>query len=589
MNKDAIMHDLSGIDVQIRSASAALERSLAPLEQVFLEAGGHLASAVDVLRGLTDGFGAMAQRMDEDDSTAAFASLENISRHLGQLGEGTQLSQGRLEAMQGEVSALELRILHLRKTIGEIRLLAINAKVEAAHISVGDVDFSVFTQDIGRLAGLADDGLGLLAGELTGLAASLNTARTGLVAFGRDYGRSLAAVSDRLGRGLNAVAQRRHDSAAAMRKVGDLSRHMAGQVAQAVEALQVGDIIRQRAEHVCEALATLLEMLNDGGPTLTKGGAALSPDHRRVLIAAVCRLQAGQATQGGADLHRDLTRWDGTLRGLAADIAVLPQHCNAFHGTSGDRQASFLQELGREFDDAHQLLRRYAVARAGVDEVVSSISAVVAGMVRHVEAIAGIEADMRVMGLNATFKCARLGSQGRALSVIAQELRGYSNRTAEDGTIIMAGLQQLIQSSAQMRDGEARGQQAADLESEMAGSVRVLEAIGEELGQSLAGLVRGSTQATGALERSLGVLQAHPEFVTGLAECGRRLNALVGDSDDSASHLDDIRDEVMQLLRSRYTMDSERRVHVMLGGAGDDGTGPQAVKSVEDEVDDLLF
>lgn len=571
-------------DTEIRSAATLLERSLAPIEQVFLDAGTHLASAVDVLRDLTDGFSTIANRMNDDDSTAAFASLETISGQLGRLGEGTQASQGRLETMQAEVSALEVRILRLRKVIGEVRLLAINAKVEAAHISARDVDFTVFTQEIGRLAGMADEGLGLLAGELAGLVASLAAARAGLAAFGRDYGRSLAAVSDRLGSGLKAVERRRKDSAESIRAVGDLSRHMAGQVAQAVEALQVGDITRQRAEHVREALTTLLDILGDVSLSVTQDGAQLSPAQRIVLTGAVCRLQAAQATQGGEDLRRELSRMDGNLHNLAADIASLPERCNAVYG-SGSR-SSFLQELGREFEEAHQLLRRYAEARAGVEEVVSSISNVVAGMVRHVEAIGGIEADMRVMGLNATFKCARLGGQGRSLSVIAQELRGYSNRTAEDGSAIMAGLQHLIASAGAMRDGERMGHQAANLEGEMAESVRTLEGIGAELGHSLAALATGSGTATEALERSAALLQAHPEFVHSLAECGRTLDALAGNADDKLGDLDSIRDEVLHLLHGRYTMDSERRVHQMLGGPAEDTLAPEPVEA---DVDDLLF
>lgn len=583
------MHEFSGFDVQIRSASVLLERALAPVEQVFLDAGTHLASAVDILRGLTDGFGAIARRMDDDDSIAAFACLERISRQLGRLGEGTQASQTRLETMQAEVSALEARILRLRKVIGEVRLLAINAKVEAAHISVRDVDFTVFTKEIGRLAGLADDGLALLAGELSGLVAGLNAARAGLTAFGRDYGRSLAAVSDRLGSGLTAVARRRKDSAEIIRNVADLSRHMAGQVAQAVEALQVGDITRQRAEHVREALATLIDILDDASLAVTQDGSTLSPAQRTVLVATVCRLQAAQATQGGADLHRELSRMDGNLRGLAAGIASLPDRCNAIQGSAGESQSSFLLELGHEFEEAHQLLRRYAEARAGVEEVVSSISTVVAGMVRHVEAIGGIEADMRVMGLNATFKCARLGTQGRALSVIAQELRGYSNRTAEDGSAIMTGLQHLIASAGAMRDGERLGDRASDLEGEMAGAVRALEAIGEELGQSLVILVSGSGTATGELERSAAILQAHPEFVSSLAECGRMLERLAGDTNQAPDDLDSIRDEVLHLLRGRYTMESERRVHEMLGGPSADEAVGQATEITDADVDDLLF
>jgi len=41
-----------------------------------------------------------------------------------------------------------------------------------------------------------------------------------------------------------------------------------------------------------------------------------------------------------------------------------------------------------------------------------------------------LEADIRIMGLNTTLECGRLGVPGRPLSAIAQELRDCGSRTA---------------------------------------------------------------------------------------------------------------------------------------------------------------
>lgn len=568
------MMGLTGLDVRLRSISSALERALAGIEPIFLQAGGHLSDSVEHMGRLTQGFGTMAGRLEDADTVAAMAVLRDLSARIAGLGSSTQASEARLEAMHGRAAALGSRIARLRKTIGEVKVLAINAKVEAAHVTARNVDFTVFTREIDRLASLAGEGLGQLETELAGLLDTMQGARGGLAAFARDHRQSLASVGARLGHGLAAMEGRSRDSAQAMRGLADLSRHMAGQVAQAVEGLQVGDITRQRGEHVVEALATLREVLASSG----------MPDgHRDILAASVCRLQSAQAGEAAEDLRRETARIKGNLAGLSADVADLPRRCASAYGATADSQTSFLSELGQELQEAHHLLRRYAQARASVDKVVADVSTVVAGMVRHIEAIHSIEADMRVMGLNATFKCARLGGEGLALSVIAQELRTYSNRTAEDGAAIMADLRRLIEAARQLDERERQGQATGDMESGMASAVATLDRVGDELTRALAGLSAGCGAATQALGRAQRLLESHPEFAAALSEASGVLVECGGDAVAEGGVLDDIRDEVLDLVRGRYTMASERKVHEMLSGAMPEAAAAPAA------ADDFLF
>lgn len=570
------MIERGGAEARIRSASFRLERALAPIEAAFLEAGGQLAGVVHRLGQLTEGFTGLASRLEHPDSVAALSALEEISRRVGALSGGSRASRDRLEAMHGRAASLDKRIARLRKVIAEVRVLAVNAKVEAAHVTVSGIDFTVFTREIGRLADLAGDKLDQLADDVAGLIGDMAGARAGLDAFGRDHRQSLGTVGERLAQGLASASARKRQSAAAIRDLGDVARHMAAEVAQAVEALQVGDITRQRAEHVREALATLLDVL--GGEM-----AALPADHKPVLIATVSRLQSAQAMHAGEELRQELARIRTNVQALIADLERLPDQCAAV--TGGSDGGSFLLELGRELEEVHQLLRRYSEARAGVERVFESISAVVEGMVRHIEGIRSIEADMRVMGLNATFKCARLGGQGRALSVIAQELRGYSNRTAEEGKAIMGELTELIAAARDMGEDERRGHAADGLEAEMAAAVARLETMGQRSSRTLAELDMVGREAIESLHGAARLLDAHPEFVAALAECGTVIGQVAADAGEISGDIDSIRDEVLELLRGRYTMASERKVHEMFGGGGPEA----ASEAAPPDADDFLF
>lgn len=573
--------ETTGFEGQIHTASAKLERMLTPIETVFLDAGANLGDAVGWLDKLNSGFQAIASTLEQDDAVAALDALNKVSVRIGSLGDGTLESNARLESMQKQASALNQRIGRLRKAMDEIDILAINAKIEAAHVTARDVEFTVFTREIGRLAQLAISNLNKLAGELSGLLDNMNRAQADLSDFNRNHRQSLETVSAQLTSGLVVAAQRRSHAAQSVRVLSDVSLQMASRVASVVEALQVGDITRQRAEHVREALGTLLEVLK-----MPPGEDAqpLSDDHKKIIIGSVCRLQGAQAQHAADDLSQDLDRIGENIWGLINDLRELPDSCASVYGEGSDAGSSFLDKLGHDFENVYQLLHKYGVARQSIDDVVNKISSVVEGMVHHIEDIRSIEGDMRMMGLNATFKCSRLGEQGRALSIIAQELRTYSNRTAEDGKAIMAGLTELVSSARDMGESE-RKTEATGIETEMGAAVEILERIGSNSTASLAELREIGEKTRETLSRSHSLLKAHPEFVSSLRECGATIGELasaIGES--SPESIDGIQQEVLELLRSRYTMASERKIHEMFG------SGDQLSETAEEtSVDDLLF
>lgn len=126
---------------------------------------------------------------------------------------------------------------------------------------------------------------------------------------------------------------------------------------------------------------------------------------------------------------------------------------------------------------------------------------------------------------------------------------------------------------------------AAGIEEKMANVLMHLEGIGNQANASLLDLGVTGSNARDALDRSCRLLLAHPEFVETLAECGAAINAVVSASGEGApENLDGIRQKVLDLLHTRYTMASERKVHEMFGGAD---SRPATTEEVS--VDDLLF
>lgn len=582
--------DLSAV---LSASRLALRKAFAPVEGLFQRAGEQLSHAVAALDGITVSFGNLSRRMAEDELASSTERMETVAAKVAQLASSVTTGLASLGELTTLTKGIEDRINRLNRTIGEVQVLGINAKIEAAHVTARNVDFSVFTREIGRLAELAGSGLAKLSDELSSLAHLVESARSGQEAFEKENQQSLTTIVHRLEANLQKVKERQFTAVAASAGLGEQSRSIAEHVAKVVGDLQIADITRQRVEHVEHGLDLVGRLLS---PSSDEVQADLVAEQRIAVVAAVCRLEAAQLRNANADFTGEIDQIVSNLRALAAAAEEIRSQGEAICGSAAVEGASFLTELSHDLDQARSLLEKYSEAHAGIGEVTRSVSAGVAEMVKYLEAVHSIEADMRVMGLNATLKCGRLGQEGRALSVIAQELRGFANRTAEDSAIVMRGLQQLI-AHAETLVGGGKGDNAvsiSELIDHMTASVRALEAASQNLAAPMASLDRDSVAISGALTEAVAQVTSRPDCVQSLDQVVTELNdvaARVPKSDTDDVH--DIRSRVLGMMKGRYTMASEHEIHELFdqieSGASVTTIKAKSAPAAAADIDDLLF
>lgn len=579
----------------LAQSRSTLQSAFAPIETTFQQVGEELSRAVESLQRITQSCGDLSQRMAEDALAASTARLEVAAAQVSELANNSQSGQASLSALVSLTGGIEARILRLNRTIGEVQILGINAKIEAAHVTARNVDFGVFTREIGRLAELAGDGLGKLSDELVSLGRLIEKARADQEDFERENLQSLTAIGRRLDTNLQKVKERQQAALLASAGLGAHSERIAGRVAKVVADLQIADITRQRVEHVIHGLDVVNGLFE---PDAAIGDGDVSDAQRLPIVSTICRLEAAQLENAESNFSRETLQIVKNLTGLAGDAEQVRQQGAAVCGSAGGDGASFLTELGRDLDQARTLLQKYAEAHAAIEGVTRSVSAGVSEMVKYLAAVHSIEADMRVMGLNATLKCGRLGNEGRALSVIAQELRGFANRTADDSAIIMQGLEKLIGEAENLTNaGQENGSaNISRLIEEMTDSVRSLAAANDELARPMAALERDSHLIGTALEETIRRVSEHPEYVDGLRQVVAHLQRMAAQvPQNGIDDLGQIKDRILVMMKGRYTMASEHEIHSLFDQLDGNGSAIKVPSTVDSapaasvDIDDFLF
>lgn len=565
-----------------------LEKPQADIERVFAGISGHLTDAVSLLGGLTETFDRLTSALGREDLGQAVVDLKATADELVAMANAMDGERRSLQQLVVRANEISLMISRLQETVGAISVLAVNARIEATYVKAEGIDFSVFTSEIGRLARASRATIDRFSSGLNELAGLLGQAITQHDAFRNTQQRALCTVAERLGAGVRSVAGHREEAIARAEEIGRRSRAVSQTVASLIGALQIGDITRQRMEHIGHAFELLAREDADGGEL----GRALDDGQRMSLAAAVCRLQSAQLTQTQESFDAELRRIVDELRLLAHEAAAIHAAGGGFQDSQSRQNVSFLDELAGDLEKAMELLRDSRKARTEVDSVASAVSATLSGLVGQVDAVNALEVEMRLVGLNTALKCGRIGDQGRALDVIAQELRAYANLTVQHADAVKQGMRDIDDMAHALNRNGANdaAEHLAALERTTEAAVKHFEEAGGELDRALTSLDRDG-------ERAAKVLEEASEIARGgdvghllhdvLQHVARIIAAAPAGSEDIA----DLRDRLMAVARRNYTMASERVIHDLFDGLDPTGKGSASAPTAKaaGSVDDILF
>jgi hypothetical protein len=367
-----------------------------------------------------------------------------------------------------------------------------------------------------------------------------------------------------LARSVSAIAGRRRQAESTAAEIQRKTQQIGQRVGSAVMAMQIGDTTRQRIEHVEFALTMIAQLYG----RQVRGGVdldlrAVAPAEKDRLLAAITALSLAQLTDTADELDGqvgEIAASLGEIAGDAREIASLGQQTT---GSGGYRPGSFLSDLEADVQHARTLLEDLRSTQTASDAVMTGVLDTTKALVRNISAIQSLESDIRLMGLNTTLRSSRLGNEGRALTVIAQELRACSNLTATEAEAVLADLDAMV-SAASTSSGADQAQRLAEvteLSRIMVASVELLSKTAEALAAALETLDRESGNVGAAL-------QATATEIRSKAEIGQILRR--GSSALAAMQAQPLEDEpgdaagVLAAIAAKYTMAREREIHAQV-------------------------
>lgn len=574
---------MSTSDDMLNRLTDSLADSARQIDQTFAGVGDRLGRGLSIFDALNQSLTALSGELAGSDMEATREALLGLANDLralsGALPHETRTLQDIATHSAEASQALDRLLEHMRL----IAILARSARIEAVSVQSNQRDFGDFTNEIVALTDQAKRTVENCARDHGHLADLLDSALIRQRSFETQYAGALLNLAGKLEHSLDHLAERGHKSAALTRDAAAHSRKISTAVGGAIIALQSGDGIRQRLEHSLTALRITA--------SLAGSDTSWSETDRRALAAVLRALQAAQLRETATALKSDIGPIDATLQVLADDTGTMLDLGRALYGSEDASSASFLQALEAELAEAADLIRKCDAARGIVDQVTVTLAGLLAQFEQTVTALSNTVRDIVLIGMNAGLRAARLGSEGRGLVVISQELKTAANQIAVDADKLTPAFNTMQQSSAGLKQRDGRGSsELGALAQTMRRSLDQMKESGVRLGATLDQLARDGAEFGSIIHEARLMFSnaaATGDVVAGAAGMLDQPvpRALLAQADAGL---------VANVLRERiwptYTMAAERTIHsTVLNACGIASEPAQAATAPADALDDVLF
>jgi hypothetical protein len=521
----------------------AIRKASVSTESRFVEIGSRLTGAVETLLLLRRRFETLSDALQSDVLRQATADLSQVGQRVSALAGGSELSS--LTSLTELTNTIKSRVTHMSVTIKGAGMLATNAKIVAANIDDSREDLVGFATEISQTLNLAQTSLDELSIELGGIGTRLLEAVANQTAIEARQSRSITMIPARLAESLNALRSRSKSAIATAISVSEGSQQVSKRISDAVMALQIGDIMRQRIEHIDYALGLIADFSVD-----------------RPLARFCCQVQAAQLIDTADDFDHEMRRVQASLDELAADARDVVQLGDTAFGASAGGGGTFLGELENEIGEVEGLLSGVRTARDEANEVALSVSQAATRLVKYISTVRSLEADIRVMGLNTSLKCGRLGPAGLPLAIIAQELRLYAREIGSDVDDVMVALDQIVAlaDSISARTQDVRIDEIEAVGVSMAQSLAQVAGTGQTLATAFSALAQDGNAVTDLLGQTATLAGVHGEIGQILRKAAGELGSLLASSNGEDQVLPPEADHLVAQFHKSYTMDRERAV-----------------------------
>ncbi len=571
----AVESDRDGDEMPAWSVLATeLESVASGLDQRFVDAGRSLERAYDTVGNLIGSLESVTNALDRDAADRAVATMQANADQLASLPARQKTRQHSLDILQQASGTVQTEIGRVDRTLDLLKICGQYLKVAAA----GAHGFAEFADAMVAELDVSEREIHEISKEVGQLASTIPCVVDVNRVLASECARLCPHVPDKLAADAIGLQQNQIEAARRAETIATIARDIRSKLSAAHGALQIGDITRQRLEHVaqaCSLLGTAVDELNRAG----------DPTAASALEGQVMAMLAAQVADAAADLQKESRLLGGNFRAIATQVATMV----APHESSGVERTSdgaFLQLLEQSVADVDAVTAQLRDADMRSTQLGSEASATVRRLGDRLTTIHRVTSGVRIMAWNSDLRSFRMGREGDGLARIATEIRCAVNTLEAVSASIASAFEQLSDAA------DAIGS-PPDGDEATAGSLpealAVIRAGALLTRQGMSGLDRDAGAIHDIVAEMTSTLDCETAFAEPLARINAKFDALAMPLVEASESISTTGEQLFHAINALYTMARERQVHARFSPSQDQPEAEVAAMSEEADDCDGLF
>lgn len=554
----------------------------ARIEKRFLDGGAVLVSVMEILNELIGILDGMTGTLDGKTAEGTVAGLRKTIADLAQLPDTERKRQAGFESLSNMCSSTGGHIDDIHETIRYLKTFAVTVKIAGA----GLAEFAGFADEIRERIQSGADEVSRFAANLEAMRLQLENARSFSSSTLSDFGTTIPPIIKGLTENSGRISTQHKEMADIAAQVKKIAQGVQGKIGSVLSSLQIGDITRQRIEHIQSMLQLLEEFVS------SSEGAALDANEHIVLREAVMQLASAQMDETAADFQRDCGKIFTSISSFTEDAARILSLRDELVDRTSKGDSNVLSLMERDIVEACKLAERVQGSSADADEVVLSVTQSAQELLRGIEVLRSIKIDIHYMALNSNLRCSKLGDAGRSVNVVSGEMRVFAGKLETPADAIVEDLQRVEAATHTLvQQGQGLSQ---DFTAPLTEALEAIRGARSQMEHGMEALAAEGQAVFSRISAAVVTLDFESELGSTFNECCGIAAQLSEGFDANVSAFADRIEGLATRVYKLYTMAQERDIHVryLPAATASSTASSEAAAKVEDDDDlfaDALF
>ncbi|MEW6258594.1 MAG: methyl-accepting chemotaxis protein [Thermodesulfobacteriota bacterium] len=541
------------------------------------------------------------------------AEIDTIFDRIRRQGAAGRQGTQRLESLIERFDAIRSRLASFDTIVRHLHVLCNYIKIESARLGDRDTGFYALGEDVRSLADSITGKAGTLADRCRQLMHSIGEGKSRITAIELQQAGQAQSILEQAHRNLSDMADHNRVSSQTLEEISSSWTRISHSIGEMVASMQFHDIVRQRIEHVREALVDVHKRFEPDKPLEDttpgprnpvdrmlrwiglNGASTRAASPRPEVLQAACLVfdvQHHQLQDTRREIVGAVERIIEHLRQIADELSGMTQNTRAMTASGNEPSGSFLLALENHLANLAEAIAGYGDIQKQWMKSIDGITASVGEMSVFIHQIEAIGFQMKLIALNAAIHAAHIGQEGAALGVLADAIRQIADDTATHIETIAADLKALIEeaskfSGEQMTDaGKTTEARIDDLPSALHSMIESLKEMDETISALLMQIDRDGSSLMQDIETTVGGIDVHERMGQQLGQIAADLQTTVEDVRKTCPELGSIEGHPAEGAEDgtdRYTMEREREIHRSIAvAAATTLAGATAAASIEE-------